>query len=102
MHLLDGRGGTRQPGLPLSRPGHPHILSRLELAGRLGDPLPALVADLPPGDGLVAADELDLPQPAAMAVHHPLSLDYSAGGRGLGDLPLDTGLLDENEFRWPG
>jgi len=78
------------------------MLSCLELASRLGDPPPALFADLPPGDGLVAADELHLPQPTAMAVHRLLSLDYSARGRGLGDLSLDSGLLDEDEVRWPG
>ena len=90
--LKDRRGGACQPG-------HPPILSVVRWSG---DPLPAQLAGLPPGDGLVAADELDLPQPPAMPVHRLLSLDYSARGRGLGDLPLDTGLLDENEFRWPG
>lgn len=60
-----------------------------------GDPLPARLAGFPAGDGLVLADYLDLPQVQAGAVHCLLSLDHSAGGRGLRDLTLGPGLLHE-------
>lgn len=44
------------------------------------------------------ADDLDLPQMPAVAVHGPLSLDHSADEGGLGDLMLGTRLLDEYEI----
>src|SRR5262249_60666236 len=74
-------------------------LSRRE---RSGDPLPAQLAGLPPGDSPVPADDLDFPQPAPVTVHRLLSLDYAARSGGLGNLALEAGLLDENELRRPG
>ena len=62
-----------------------------------GDAAPAQLASLPARDGLVPADYLDLPQMTALAVNCLLSLDHPADGRGLGDLTLGAGLLDENE-----
>ncbi len=44
------------------------------------------------------ADYLDLPQMQAVAVHCLLSLDHPADGRGLRDLTLDAGLLNEDEM----
>src|SRR5215469_16016925 len=48
-----------------------------------GDPLPAQLAYLPPGDGAVPADDLDFAQPVPVTVHRLLSLDHPARGRRL-------------------
>src|SRR6516165_1969836 len=66
-----------------------------------GDPLPAQLAYLPPGDGPVPADDLDFAQPVPVTVHRLLSLDYSARGRRLWNLALGAGLLDEDEIGRP-
>src|SRR6516162_3927132 len=66
-----------------------------------GDPLPAQLAHLPPGDGAVPADDLDFAQPVPVTVHRLLSLDHPARGRRLRNLALGAGLLDEDEIGRP-
>src|ERR1700729_4001534 len=66
-------------------------------ACRSGDPAPAELGSLPAGDGLVLADDLDLPQVQAGVMHDLLSLGHPVTGRGLRDLVLRARLLHENQ-----
>src|SRR5258708_12823772 len=67
-----------------------------------GDPAPAELGGLPAGDGLVLADDLDLPQMQARVVHGLLGPRHPVTGRRLRDLVLGSGLLDENQVRRAG
>src|SRR6266851_6883366 len=86
-------------GRPSLRPRGPGTRGR---AARSGDPAPAELGGLPAGDGLVLADDLDLPQMQARVVHGLLGPRHPVTGRRLRDLVLGSGLLDENQVRRAG
>jgi hypothetical protein len=65
-----------------------------------GHATPALPVGPPASYCLLVADQLDLPQAATVTTHGVRGLVHSIDHRQLRELPLNPGLLDEDEIGW--